>query len=162
MTVNSLIKRRGAPVLYHRENDTTPCPCRTPEGYRDPEWHKANPTQPRCNDAGFLVDPIEFTVKAIIIPASLGGRRGLQTITQLFGQIQTDDHIGVFPIAWANKQLKFDNWSPSGEEYIEYLGMRFIVVAWIVVPSPHDTSIVHHWECGLRRINKDEFALGVF
>lgn len=162
MTISTLIKRKGAIVLFHREGDTTPCPCRTSEGYRDPTYHKANPSVPECNDAGCLIDPIEFNIKGFVIPASLGSRRGMQTITQLFGQIQTDDHVGIFPMSYGNTQLNFSDWSPAGEEYIEYLGMRFIVVAWIIVPDPGNTSIPHHWEVGLRRINKDEFKVEVF
>lgn len=167
MTVNTLLARRGTTVLIHRERDAVSCPCRTPEGYRDPEWHKANPLAVVCNDAGFLPDAIEVTTKAIVIPIWLGGRRSsesisMKAITVQFGEVQTDDHIGIFPIQSGAEVLNFDNWSPAGEDYIEYRGMRFIVIAWNLVPDPHDTSRLHHWEVGLRRINRDEFGIGGF
>lgn len=145
-------------MLIHREGDAVACPCRSPEGFRDPSWHRANPTYPECNDAGFVVQPIENTIKAFVISAGSVGSRGMSTVTQLFGQVQTDDHIGIFPVVWKGITFRFDNWSQAGEEYVEYNGLRFIVVAWVLVPDPHDTSKPHHYEVGLRRINKDIFG----
>lgn len=158
----TLFELKGAPVLYHREGDLIPCPCRTPEGYRDPTWHKANPKYPECNAAGFIPQPTEFTVKGFVQPAfSAGSRGGMNRITQLFGEVQTDDHVGMFPMVYRNHVLNFDNWSPAGEEYIEYKGMRFLVVGWSIIPDPHDSSKSHHWEVGLRRINRDLYGAAV-
>lgn len=157
MPVKSIFERKGAPVLIHREGDTVPCPCRTPEGYRDPEWHKAHPDAPVCNANGFLVNPIDLTVKAFMQPAQ-NGRRGMSSITELFGQIQTDDYLGMFPLSAGAITLYFDNWTTSGAEYIAYNGMRFIVVGWSLIPDPHDSGKNHHWELALRRINADTFG----
>lgn len=158
-TVNDLLERRGTNVLYHRELHTQECPCRTPEGFRDPAWHKAHPTAPECNSAGYLSDPVEATVKAFVQPVMAGRRSiAMQSITEMFGQVQTDDHIGVFPVEWAGTQLEFDNWSQAGDEYIEYNTWRFVVVGWSAVPSPANAGIIHHYETALRRINKIPFG----
>jgi hypothetical protein len=50
----SMIKTHGSVVTYHRDTDWIPCPCLTPEGFRDPEWHLAHPLEPVCNEAGDL------------------------------------------------------------------------------------------------------------
>lgn len=35
--------RMGSDVIFHREEGGTACPCRTPEGFRDPAWHRLHP-----------------------------------------------------------------------------------------------------------------------
>jgi len=33
----ALLSSNGSDAIYHRDDGATPCPCRTPEGFRDPE-----------------------------------------------------------------------------------------------------------------------------
>lgn len=153
-----IFTRKGAWTTYHREGHTTLCPCVTPEGFRDPIWHKAHPEAPECNARGYLPDPIEYQVKAFVQPV-YGARRlsqVSQNLLQAFGEFETDDHIGLFPTSWAGLPLDFENWSDAGDEWVEFNGLRFIVISWIQIPDPHDSSNVHHWEVSLRRINKNQ------
>lgn len=149
----NLVLTKGADVLYHREADKNPCPCRTPEGFRSPEFHRAFPNYPECNLAGYITSPVELSIKGFVQPATGGGRQAA-FIRQMFADVKIDDYIGIFPIIWAGVPLDFSDWSPAGDEYIEFLGMRFIVIGWSRVPDPFNTSAMHHWENSLRRINK--------
>jgi hypothetical protein len=153
----ALASQRGSSVLFHRADSMIPCPCRTPEGFRDPEWHDANPTQPVCNEEGMLPDPTnttEITVKAFVQPiqSTRATRLSAEYLTQMFGEIQSDDHLGIFPVDWQGKSLNFADWSQAGEDYIEYAGRRFIVVNANLIPDPSDGNPRHHWEVGLRLI----------
>lgn len=38
-----VLSAMGSNVTYHREDGVTACPCRTPEGFRDPAWHRLYP-----------------------------------------------------------------------------------------------------------------------
>lgn len=153
MTVDRLFKTKGAPVLLHKEGDLVPCPCRTPEGYRDPMWHKAHPEAPECNAEGYLDYSIETIVKGFVQPAFYGGRN--VNITQPFGEIRNDDHIAMLPLTTpAGTELDFTDWTDTGADYIEFAGLKFIVVGWSRIPDPHDSSLFHHWELLLRRIEK--------
>lgn len=153
----ALATAHGSNVLFRRADSLIPCPCRTPEGFRDPEWHDANPTQPMCNENGMLPDPahtVEITVKAFVQPiqSTRATRLSTEYLTQMFGEIQLDDHLGIFPESWLGVPLEFDNWSQSGEDYIEYNNERFICVNANLIPDPADGNPRHHWECGLRMI----------
>jgi hypothetical protein len=153
MSIDTLIERRGAPVLLHTEGDLVPCPCRTPEGYRDPVWHKAHPDEPICNEEGFLDDPIELNVKGFVQPAFYGGRN--VPITQTFGEIRNDDHIVMFPMQTpSGVELDFTTWTDTGADYILFNDLKLIVIGWSKIPDPHDASKFHHWELLLRRIEK--------
>lgn len=33
------LRKMGSDIVYHREQGGIECPCRAPEGYRDPSWH---------------------------------------------------------------------------------------------------------------------------
>lgn len=156
MSIDVLFQQKGAPVLIHEEGDLIPCPCRTPEGFRDPAWHKANPEAPECNANGFLFDSVEYIVKAFVQPASYGGRN--MNLTQLFGEVQQDDHIGLFPLMAGNVALDFSNWVDTGADYVQFNGMRFVVVGWSIIPDPHDSSLNHHWEVALRRIQAEQYG----
>lgn len=145
----AVLDRMGSTVTYHREGTATPCPCRTPEGFRDPAWHRANPTQPVCNEQGFLDVPVEFTVKASIQPPRQRGNRGAQRANDFFGEVLKDDKIGIFPVVWEGKTLNFSDWSDAGEDYIVYDGNRYLAVAADKIPDI-DGDPNHHWEAGLR------------
>lgn len=151
---NGLVMRRGSRVKFHRANTTIPCPCRTPEGNRDPIWHLQNPDAVVCNEAGFLPDAtIDMEVKAFVQPiqSTRATRLTGEYLLQMFGEIQADDHLGIFPMEWEGISLTFDDWSPSGDDYIEYLGHRFTVVNNNTIPAP-DNGLPHHHEVGLRVI----------
>lgn len=153
----ALVTARGSNVFYRRADSLTPCPCRTPEGFRDPEWHDANPGAPMCDENGMLPDPtltVALNVKAFVQPiqSTRATRLSTEYLTQMFGEIQQDDHLGIFPEAWQSTPLNFSNWSQSGEDYIEYAGQRFIVVNANLIPDPADGNPRHHWEVGLRMI----------
>jgi hypothetical protein len=155
-----LFVRRGSLVTIHKEGKHVPCPCRTPEGFRDPEWHKANPEAPECNAAGFLVEPIIDEIYGFVQPA-FTGRGNQRSLAQMFGEIQQDDHIGMFPLLSNDGTvMDFENWSRATDDYIEYNGMRFTVVGASLIPDPRLPQTDHHWEVALRRINKHDPGSG--
>lgn len=151
-TKNSLIdllERMGSDVTFHREDGGTSCPCLTPEGFRDPAWHRANPTQPVCNEQGMLTVAVEYAIKGSVQPATRGISRQAQRSNDLLGDIKKDDKLGIFPCEWNGHILDFTNWSEAGEDYIVYDGNRYMVVAAEKLPDI-DGDPNHHWECGLR------------
>lgn len=163
VTVNrflALVEQRGSPVVFHRESGGEDCPCRTPEGFRDPVWHVENPTAPICNELGILNSLItEHSMKAFVQPAT-GGMRGRQRVAerieQMFqnlGEFDADDQFAIFPVtAPDGSTLDFDAWGVGGEDYIEYDGRRFVVVA-VDKLADIDGDPNHHWELGLRLIS---------
>ncbi len=152
----TLLETNGSDVGYHRESTMVPCPCRTPEGFRDPEWHLANPSEPVCNAEGMLPGPGDVTkmVKGFIQPiqSTRATRLSAEYVEQLFGEVEADDHLGMLPIQWGTTTLDFYAWSQTGSDYIEYDGRRFLVVNANKLPDPSDGNPNHHWEVGLRLI----------
>lgn len=149
-----LVSTHGSKVIFHRDNSTDPCPCRTPEGNRDPIWHIQHPDFVMCNEAGFLAhDVIDMEVKAFVQPiqSTRATRLTGEYVLQMFGEAEANDHLGIFPLEWAGKQMNFNDWSASGNDYIGYLGQRFTVVNVNVIPAP-DNGLPHHSEVGLRLI----------
>ncbi len=147
----------GSVAEYHREAGTVPCPCRTALGYRNLRWHKENPAQPMCNEQGYVtVATTATTVRAFVQPVQAGAVRRLTTeyIMQLFGEVEADDHLGIFPLSWNNVVLNFYEWSQSGEDYIAYDGRRYVVVSANKIPDPAD-GMPHHWEVGLRLVKTE-------
>jgi hypothetical protein len=152
----SLLSAHGSTVAFHRANSLVPCPCRTPEGFRDPEWHDAHPLEPVCNANGMLPDPaneINVTVKAFVQPiqSTRATRLSTEYLLQMFGDVEADDHLGIFPETWSGKALDFYDWSSS--DYITYNGRKFTVVNANLIPDPADGNPRHHWEAGLRLIS---------
>lgn len=153
-----LVSAHGSDAIYHRDQSLIPCPCRTPEGFRDPEWHEAHPLEPVCNERGFLVDPSatqNISVKAFVQPAQSTRltRLANEYLTEMFGEVQSDDHVGIFPCEWSSIVLDFYNWSDSGEDYVVYNGRKFLVVNANLIPDPSDGNPFHHWETALRLIS---------
>lgn len=111
---------------------------------------------PECNDDAIIPVIFERKVKGFVQPAFISTRsRSNQILIEQFGEMQADDHIGVFPLQYENYQLDFTDWSDAGSDWIEFNGLRFIAVAWNLLPAPDDASVNHHWEVALRRINND-------
>lgn len=154
----ALLTAHGSDCIYHREHDGAPCPCRTPEGNRDPAWHIANPAAPVCNEIGYLPVVEEFSVKAAVQAVSAGGirrSRASERIEGLFpGEVQSDDHIGIFPVVWEGHTLDFTDFSDTGEDYILYDNRRLIVVSQDKLPDI-DGDPNHHWELGMRLTRPD-------
>jgi len=153
----SLVSAHGSTVVFHRANSMIPCPCQTPEGFRDPEWHDAHPLESVCNEEGMLPDPsneIDFALKAFVQPiqSTRATRLSTEFLTQMFGQVEADDHLGIFPEEWNGSSLDFYDWSQSGDDYIIYNGRKFLVVNANLIPDPSDGNPRHHWELGLRLI----------
>ena len=149
----SLLSVHGSPAVFHREQGGTVCPCVSPEGYRSPQWHHANPAAPVCNEQGLLSPVVtNASVRAFVQPAQSAAVRRLTTeyVAELFGEIQSDDHLGIFPIEWSGQLLDFENWDQTGEDYIVYDGHRYLVVNANKIPDPADGNPDHHWEVGLR------------
>jgi hypothetical protein len=98
--------------------------------------------------------PIDITVKAFIQPiqSSRATRLSTERLVELFGEMQADDHLGIFPISWLGIGLDFYGWGSAGEDYIEYDGRRFQVVNANKFPGPEGMSD-HHWEVGLRLVS---------
>jgi hypothetical protein len=157
----ALVTAHGSDVRYRRVDSTTPCPCRTPEGFRDPEWHEANPLAPVCDENGMLPgvgEAVDISVKAFVQPiqSTRATRLSAEYIAQLFGEVEADDHLGIFPITWGGTELNFYNWSQTGQDFIEYDDRRFICVNANRIPDPSDGNPKHHWELGLRLIGTRE------
>lgn len=110
-----------------------------------------------CNEQGLLAygqsaDPV---VKAFIHPAQSTRMTRLadEYLQQIFGEIQSDDHVGVFPCQWKGNTLNFRDWSQSGSEYVIYDERKFTVVNANLIPDPSDGNPYHHWEVALRLIS---------
>lgn len=162
MATNSQIRQilttNGSNALFHRNESVTPCPCRTPEGFRDPKWHVLNPAQPVCDPNGFLPNPavdVNVTVKAFVQPVS--STRGVRMTEERnvfeIGDIQSDDHVGIFPTDWVGVTLNFFDWGAANEDWIEYNGRRFTVVNVNLMPDALSGNAFGHWEVALRLIS---------
>lgn len=158
-----LLTEHASPARFYRASNTgIPCPCRTSEGFRDPIWHlQAPPGTVICNEAGIIPSPVDVVVKAFVQPiqSTRATRLSTEYLQALFGNVEADDHLGIFPIAWAGITLEFDDWSQSGDDFIEYDGQRFFVINANKIPDPGDGNPNHHWETGLRLIS-DEPLVG--
>lgn len=154
----TLLQNKGSDVTYHKDSALVPCPCRTPEGFRDPEWHLAHPLEPVCNDAGFLSNPsttTDLVVKAFMQPiqSTRATRLSTEQLLQMFGEIQADDHLGIFPYEWQSQGIDFYDWGSSGEDYVVYHSRKFTVINANLIPDPDDGNPFHHWEIGARLIS---------
>lgn len=143
--------------FYRGSDSSVPCPCQTPEGFRDPQWHLQQPAPkpPLCNESGMLpVAPVDRIVKAFIQPiqSTRATRLVTEYIQEMFDHIEADDHLGIFPITWQGTYLEFRDWSQSGDDFIEYDSQRYFVVNANKIPDPGDGNPDHHWEVGLRLI----------
>lgn len=156
--LNSLLSTHASSVRYYRADSVVPCPCRTPEGFRDPEWHVASPSEPVCNEDAVLPDLSEIVdviVKAFVQPiqSTRATRLSEEYLTQMFGTILADDHLGIFPVVWEGTRMDFLDWPQSGSSYVQYNGRKFLVVNANLIPDPSDGNPEHHWELGLRLIS---------
>lgn len=111
---------------------------------------------PECNERGWVVlstGLIDILVKGFVQPiqSTRATRLSSEYLIQLFGEIEADDHLGIFPLEWAGTALYFHEWSDSGEDFIVYRGRRFFVVNANEIPDPSD-GLPHHWEVGLRLV----------
>lgn len=154
----ALLNTHGSVVQYHRADSQIPCPCLTPEGFRDPEWHDANPGAPVCDENGMLPDPahtLDISLRGFIQPAqsTRATRLAPEYLTEMFGEIQQGDSIGIFPADWEGSALEFHDWGQSGEDWIMYDGRYYFVVAANLFPAPDTGNPRHHWECGMRLID---------
>jgi len=95
--------------------------------------------------------PTDITVKAFIQPiqSTRATRLATERLVELFGEIQTDDHLGIFPIVWNSVALNFYDWGQAGEDYVQYDGRKFQVVNANKMPHPEGMSD-GHWEVALR------------
>lgn len=155
----ALLLTKASDVRFHRSESTMPCPCRTPEGFRDLEWHLQHRSEPMCDQNGFLPDPsstVDAIVKAFVQPiqSTRATRLSTEELVQMFGEIQADDHLGIFPCDWNNINLDFRDWGRSGEDYVEYAGQRFTVINANLIPDPDDGNPAHHWETGMRLVDE--------
>lgn len=154
----ALLNSNASDVLFHRSDSSIPCPCLTPEGFRDPVWHLENPGAPLCDENGMLPSPSEtvhMLIKGFVQPiqSTRATRLSTEYLEEMFGQVQADDHLAILPCVWGGKTLEFREWSQSGEDYLEYDGQRFLVVNANKIPDPSDGNPNHHWEVGLRLIS---------
>jgi hypothetical protein len=166
----SLLQANGSDVTYHREDFIVACPCRTPEGFRSPKWHidhlpgapnsdLAGPpwngiNPPVCNEQGMQPGmSVNLLVKGFVQPVQARAVRSMtrEFPIELFGEVQTDDHLGIFPLVWSNITLNFWDWSDTGEDYLMYDTRRYIVVGANKIPDPSGGG-GHHWETGLRLV----------
>lgn len=157
----ALATQRGSTVTYHRDQSAIPCPCRTPEGFRDPIWHIQHPLESECNEAGMLPQPgttAQFNFKGWVQPVQAGAVRRLTTeqLITLFGEIEADDQVGIFPCEWGGQLLNFYGWGPAGEDWIEYNDRRFTAVNANLIAAPDTGYPWHHWEIGLRLLKFGE------
>jgi|SRR4029079_5516291 len=156
---NRLVEVKGSDAIFHREEWTVPCPCRTPEGFRDPQWHLDHPLDPVCNEEGMLSgNTTHVLTKAFVQPiqSTRATRLSTEFYQQMWGEVQADDHLGIFPCNWAGTRLEFREWSQNGEDWIGYHGRRYLVVNANLIPDPSDGNPEHHWEVGLRLVGDIE------
>lgn len=154
---NEVLARLGSDVIYHREDGGEPCPCRTPEGFRSPSWHRGHPEAPECNEQAFLALTTEYAIKGVAQPAQTRYTRADQRANALLGEIQMDDRLGIFPCEWDGHVLNFDDWSDAGEDFIVYDNRRYVVVAADKLADV-DGDPNHHWEVGLRLIKTERLS----
>jgi hypothetical protein len=100
---------------------------------------------------------VDIVVKAFVQPiqSTRATRLSTEYLQEVFGNIEADDHLGIFPFTWGGVTLDFDEWSQSGEDFIEYNVHRFFCVNANLIPDPGDGNPAHHWEVGLRMIRSD-------
>lgn len=111
-----------------------------------------------CNEAGMIPQaPVDVIVKAFVQPiqSTRATRLSTEYLQEVFGNIEADDHLGIFPVTWNGVFLKFDDWSQSGDDFIEYDGKRFFVINSNMIPDPGDGNPHHHYEVGMRMIRSD-------
>lgn len=111
-----------------------------------------------CNEAGEIPQtPIDMIVKAFVQPiqSTRATRLSTEYLQEVFGTIEADDHLGIFPVTWSGNRLDFRNWGQHGEDFIEYDGQRFFVINANMIPDPGNGDPEHHWETGLRLIRED-------
>lgn len=154
----ALVNAHGSSVYVHRDQSVTPCPCLTPEGFRNPVWHLQHPLEPECDAAGMLPDPsmtLDILVRGFVQPVQSGAVRRLvaEQLIGMFGEIQADDHLALLPCEWESTVLDFFAWGQAGEDWIEYNARRFQVVSTNLIPDPSDGNPRHHWELGMRLVN---------
>lgn len=96
----------------------------------------------------------DFMVKAFFHPVQSGAVRRLTTeqISQMFGEVLTDDHLGIFPVQWEGHTLNFFDWGLATEDWVEYAGRKFTAVSTNLIPDPSDGNPWHHYEIGFRLI----------
>lgn len=153
----SVLSAEGQDATYHRESGGDPCPCLTPEGFPDMKWHEDNPAEPMHNEQGKInVVVINVPVKGFIQPiqSTRATRLSGEYIFAVFGEVQADDHLGIFPLEWGTTTLDFYDWSQVGEDFIMYDGRRFLVVNANKIPDPSGGDF-HHWEVGMRLIKTE-------
>jgi hypothetical protein len=112
---------------------------------------------PMCNEQGLIPTVlVSLPVKAFIQPVQAGAVRRLtaEYAQQLFGEVEMDDHLGIFPLSWNGVDLDFFSWSMGGEDYVRYDGRRYIVVSGNKIPDPSGGG-PHHWEVGLRLVKTE-------
>ena len=134
------------------------------DNHPDGGLEQIDPPDYICNEAGYLPDPantIDMIVKAFVQPA-ISTRRHMprEQFEILFADtMQEDDHLGIFPCEWLGTSLNFDDWSRSGEDFIEYRGRRFVVVGASMIPDPSNGAPDHHWELGLRYVDSQQYGV---
>lgn len=131
-----------------------------------PQWHDTLPVNfiniadpylvAQCDAEGKVENPLWLIpTKAFVQPVQSGAVRRLTTeaLAQMFGEIQSDDHLGIFPCSWLGRGIDFNDWSMSTRDYVLYNGQKFNVVSVNLIPDPGNGHPDHHWEVGLRLIS---------
>ncbi|WP_432400955.1 hypothetical protein [Wukongibacter sp. M2B1] len=92
------IDKYGQSAILHKYIPGTRCTCYDEStGYCDPQWHRDNPTEPECNEEGYLDGSTEQTpLKAFIFPSSDLNRKLVdEVVLSSIGKIDKDDYIYV-------------------------------------------------------------------
>jgi len=110
-----------------------------------------------CNESGLIPSPVDIMVKAFCQPiqSTRATRLSTEYLQEVFGNIEADDHLGIFPVNWAGQRLEFHDWAQDGADFIEYNGERFFCINANMIPDPGDGNPEHHWELGLRMLRQD-------
>lgn len=90
------VDKYGQSAILHEYIPGTRCPCYDEStGYGDPQWHRDNPTEPDCNEEGYLDgtnNPI--SLKAFIFPVDdLSKTTVEEVVLASLGQLNKDDYI---------------------------------------------------------------------
>jgi hypothetical protein len=125
---NRVVDKHGQSFVIYKQGNTTRCPGFNSEtGYCDPQYHRDNPTEPQCNEAGYVEEePTQISDRAFIQPigaTSTSSRSNdLEKVLERVGEILVDDHLYI-------GKSDIDIFSLSKSDFLEHDGRNFDVLS---------------------------------
>lgn len=127
-------KKRGQHVKFFSDGALIRCPCWSAEFQQpDTAWHNLNPSEPNCNDDGYLPStPLETEASVFVIPYGAASRREIpmyDSYLKQLGPIQQDDHILLAPDL------------PANTRRMEWSGISWHVYNPMPIPVGNETGL---------------------